>query len=67
MAGVICGHSRDWVVPGRSTMSFLRVPGTPLVPSWTILSRVGACKTYIMLAGYQLSGSLCLVSSGERH
>ena len=65
--GVICGHSHDGVVPGRSTMSFLRVPGTPLVPTWMILSRVGACKTYIMWAGYQSSGFLCLVSSVEMH
>ena len=67
MAGVICGHSRDGVVPGMSTMPFLRVPGTPLVPAWMILSRVGARKTYIMWAGYQSSGTLCLVSLGERH
>ena len=49
------GHSRDGVVPGRSTMPFLRVPDTPLVPAWMILSRVGARKTYIMWAGYQSS------------
>ena len=60
------GHSCDGVVPGRATMPFLRFPGTPLVPAWLILSRVGARKTYSMWAGYQSSGPLCLVSSGER-
>ena len=59
-------HSRDGVVPGRTTMPLLWVPGTPLVPAWLIQSRVGARKTYNMWAGYQSSGSLCLVSSGER-
>ena len=47
MAGVICGHSRDGVVPGRSTMSFLPVLITPLVPAWMIRSRVGARKKYV--------------------
>ena len=60
-------HSRDGVVPGRTTMPLLWVPGTPLVPAWLIQSRVGARKTYNMWAGYQSSGPLCLVSSGERH
>ena len=59
-------HSRDGVVPGRTTMPLLWVPGTPLVPAWLIQSRVGARKTYNMWAGYQSSGPLCLVSSGER-
>ena len=67
MARVMCGHSHDGVMLGRATMPFLRVPGTPLVPAWFILSRVGARKTYIMWAGYQSSGFLCLVSSEERH
>ena len=67
VAGVMCGHSRYGVVPGRTTMPFLWVPVTPLVPAWSILSRVGARKTYNMWAGYQSSGPLCLVSSGERH
>ena len=63
----MCGHSRDVVVPGRATMPFLHVLGTPLVPAWTILSRISARNTYNMWAGYQSSGPLCLVSSGERH
>ena len=62
----MCGHSRDRVVPGRATMPFLCVPGTPLVPAWLIRSSVDARKMYNMWAGYQSSGSLCLVSSGER-
>ena len=56
VAGVICGYSHDGVVPGRSTIPFLRVPGTPLVPAWMIRSKVGARKTYLMWAGYQSSG-----------
>lgn len=56
VAGVICDHSHDGVIPRRSTMPFLRVPGTPLVPAWMIRSRVGARKTYIMWDGYQSSG-----------
>ena len=63
---VMCGQSHDGVMPGRATMPFLRVPGTPLVPAWLILSRVGARKTYNMWAAYQSSGPLCLVSLGER-
>ena len=63
----MCGHARDGVVPGRVTMPFLCVPGTPSVPAWMILSRAGARKTYIMWDGYQSSGTFCLVSSGERH
>ena len=63
----MCGHSCDGVVPGRASMPFLPVPGTPLVPALLILSRVGAHKTYNMWAGYQLSGPLWLVSLEERH
>ena len=58
----MCGHSRDGIVTGRAIVLFLRVPGTPLIPAWLVLSRVGARKTYNMWAGYQSSGPLCLVS-----
>ena len=63
----MCDHSRDGVVPGKATMPFFLVPGTPLLPAWLILSRVGARKTYNMWDGYKSSAPLCLVSSGERH